>query len=190
MFRNKVQWYEEGEKNSKYFLSLEKERYNAKTCFKMINSENQEIIDQQEILLEQKRYYEELYKEDTDVTFTLKNNIGIYVPQEIKEQQITKEDLHTALKGMKNDKTPGEDGITADFYKVFWSRLKQPFYDMVLEVFQQKMLHELARKGILNLIPKPEKDTRYIKNLRPITLLNSDYKNSRESNSKQNDTSI
>ena len=38
------------------------------------------------------------------------------------------------------------------------------------------MLHESARKGILNLIPKANKDSRYVKNLRPITLLNTDYK--------------
>ena len=30
MFRSKVKWYEEGEKSSKYFFSLEKARYNAK----------------------------------------------------------------------------------------------------------------------------------------------------------------
>ena len=77
---------------------------------------------------------------------------------------------------MKNGKTPGEDGLPVDFYKVFWSRFGDLFYGMVLEVFQQEMLHATARKGILNLIPKANKDTRLIKNLRPITLLNTDYK--------------
>ena len=33
-----------------------------------------------------------------------------------------------------------------------------------------------SAEGIINLIPKKEKDSRYLKNLRPITLLNSDYK--------------
>ena len=77
---------------------------------------------------------------------------------------------------MNNDKTPGEDGIPVDFYKVFWRQLKNTFMDMVEYNYTVGELHDSARKGILNLIPKANKDTRYIKNLRPITLLNTDYK--------------
>ena len=42
--------------------------------------------------------------------------------------------------------------------------------------FEEGTLHESARRGVLNLIPKAGKDVRHIKNLRPITLLNTDYK--------------
>ena len=77
---------------------------------------------------------------------------------------------------MNNNKTPGEDGIPADFYKVFWNKLKGPFLEMVQDAYNSKELHQSACQGILNLIPKPNKDTRYVKNLRPITLLNVDYK--------------
>ena len=47
---------------------------------------------------------------------------------------------------------------------------------MVISSYEGKVLHASARKGILNLIPKTGKDARYVKNLRPITLLNTDYK--------------
>ena len=77
---------------------------------------------------------------------------------------------------MKNDKTPGQDGLPIEFYKMFWTKIRSIFYDMMLQCYEENILHDTARKGILNLIPKPGKDTRYIKNLRPITLLNTDYK--------------
>ena len=178
MFRSKVKWYEQGEKNSKYFYSLEKARYNAKTCFKLV-VEGKEIENQEQILQYQKDFYQELYEEDKEVKFTLKNNYGIYVPEDIvvlQEEQITAKEVREAMMQMNNNKTPGEDGIPVDFYKVFWSQIQQVFMDMLFEVYRQNKLHSTARKGILNLIPKANKDTRQIKNLRPITLLNTDYK--------------
>ena len=179
MFRSKARWYEQGEKNTKYFYQLEKARYNAKTCFKMMDEQEQEIEDPHLILNIQKDFYSALYKEDQDVNFTMTNNFGVKVPEEIgnqQDRQITMEDLQEAIKTMSNNKTPGKDGIPADFYKVFWKILKGPFYDMAMECYDEEVLHETARQGVLNLIPKANKDTRYVKNLRPITLLNTDYK--------------
>ena len=179
IFRSKVRWYEEGEKNTKYFYALEKARYNAKTCYKLINERGQEFVESSKILEEQRKFYENLYAEDKYVNFNLTNTYNIKVPEGIREDQdnqITVEELGIALKGMNNNKTPGEDGLSADFYKAFWGLLKQPMIEMLEESFQVQMLHESALKGVLNLIPKPGKDSRFIKNLRPITLLNTDYK--------------
>ena len=47
IFRSKVRWYEQGEKNTKYFFSLEKCKYNAKTCYKLVDDLNQEVTDPQ-----------------------------------------------------------------------------------------------------------------------------------------------
>ena len=178
MFRSKVKWYEEGERNTKYFFSLEKARYNAKTCFKIIE-DDKEITHPEQILEAQKKFYGELYGPDPQVKFNMENIYGIKVkPEDEKKQseQLTLSDLEIAVKGMKNNKTPGEDGIPVDFYKVFWRNIKSAFMDTVLKCYDECILHGSARKGILNLIPKSGKDTRYIKNLRPITLLNTDYK--------------
>ena len=179
MFRSKAKWYEEGERNTKYFYSLEKMRYNAKTCYKMISESDMEITDPNEILREQRKFYAELYNSDEEVNFTLTNDHGIYVPKDIRqaqEVQIECKDLEEAIKTMSNGKTPGEDGIPVEFYKVFWCKIKQIFYEMMVKCYDLKKLHSSARRGILNLIPKANKDARYVKNLRPITLLNTDYK--------------
>ena len=179
IFRSKVRWYEGGEKNTKYFFALEKTKYNAKTCYKLVTEEGTEVMETGEILELQRNFYQELYKEDQDVQFSWRNNTEVHVSpeaREIQDQQITMADLQEGIKKMKNNKTPGEDGIPVDFYKIFWRYIKEPFYAMMLEAYNQEELHASARRGILNLIPKAGKDTRYIKNLRPITLLNTDYK--------------
>ena len=40
------------------------------------------------------------------------------------EHEITIDELSSALKHMKNGKTPGIDGFPVDFFKVFWGKLK------------------------------------------------------------------
>ena len=179
MFRSKVRWHELGEKNTKYFYSLEKARYNQKTCFAIYNEEGQIVEEKDKVLEVQKNFYEKLYSRDEDVEFRMENCFGIKVPsviQELQEKQITPEDLAEAVKRMSNKKTPGEDGIPVDFYKVFWKLLKQPLHEVLLYSYENRKLHQTGRMGILNLIPKQNKDTRHVKNLRPITLLNTDYK--------------
>ena len=61
ILRSKAKWSEEGEKNTKYFLNLEKRNYNQKTIKKLIRTNGDEITDQKEIIEEQHRYYEDLY---------------------------------------------------------------------------------------------------------------------------------
>ena len=77
---------------------------------------------------------------------------------------------------LKTDKTPGQDGLSPEFYKVFYSKLKEPLYQMITSVYEDKELHFTLCTGVINLIPKLDKDSCVLKNLRPITLLNTDYK--------------
>ena len=77
---------------------------------------------------------------------------------------------------MKANKAPGPDGITSEVYKVFWNQLGPLLLAAYTYAYDNNKLHNSAMEGVLNLIPKPNKDGRYLKNLRPITLLNVDYK--------------
>ena len=60
--RSKSNWYEFGEKSSKYFLNLEK-RNKAKSHVRTIIAENNsEISEKQTIILRIKEFYSTLYK--------------------------------------------------------------------------------------------------------------------------------
>ena len=179
MFRSKAKWYELGGKSSKYFFALEKAKYNAKTCYALFTQSGEIVRDPKEILEEQRKFFKKLYSKDDFVRFDLQNTSGIKVSEEhkvVQDELISEDEIKVAIKSMNNNKTPGQDGIPIEFYKIFWKDISKVYMDMVEEVYQDEKLHESARSGILNLIPKQDKDTRYIKNLWLITLLNTDYK--------------
>ena len=180
IFRSRAKWALEGEKNTKYFLNLEKNRYSAKTCCRLLDSDGESIIcDPKEILDRQRQFYQELYTADPDVEFNIPDIVENKIDPSsaaAADVQISMEELQDAIKGMKNNSCPGADGLPVEFYKMFWGKIKVIYYDALLQSFQEGIFYPTARLGVLNLIPKGNKDTRLLKNLRPITLLNVDYK--------------
>ena len=77
---------------------------------------------------------------------------------------------------MKNNKTPGNDRITKEFYETFWDELKTPLMESVNQAFHTEILSISQRQAIIKLIAKNDHNKRYIKNWRPISLLNVDTK--------------
>ena len=178
MFRSKAKWAVEGEKNTKYFMNLEKSNYQAKTCYALFRG-NEIVRNPQEVLNMQRDFYQSLYTADENVVFSLENQVEITVPDGLAARSLENfslEELSVAVKSMKNNSCPGSDGLPIEIYKVFWAKLRQPMHDMIRDSFDKQLLQPSLRHGIVNVIPKGNKDTRFLKNLRPITLLNSDYK--------------
>ena len=178
IFRSKVRWIEQGEKSTKYFFNLEKSRYNAKTCQVLLH-ESEMISDDTKILELQKTFYQNLYARDEKVKFQLQNVYGITVSKEqqtIQNMEISEIEIGKAIKELKNNKTPGTDGLPIEFYKMFYPKIKKILLNLYISGYEESSLNSSAMKGILNLIPKPGRDPRDINNLRPITLLNVDYK--------------
>lgn len=179
-FRSKAQYFLHGEKNSQYFFNLEKARSNAKVITK-IKTENGNIIsDPRTILEEEKRYYQKLY--GTRPTLSLwpyiNHTDNKLSPQERinLDNELSDVELSSSLMGMANNKTPGLDGLSADFYKVFWIHLKDIFGNAVRYMLEAGFLHETAKQGIISLLPKKDVNYLFLKNWRPLTILNVDYK--------------
>ena len=77
---------------------------------------------------------------------------------------------------MECNKTPGSDGLPAEFYKVFWNDIADLLLKSLNYAHQTGELSVTQRRGIIKLIPKKDAEPYLIKNWRPISLLNSDYK--------------
>ena len=180
ILRSKAQVIEEGEKNTKYFASLEKKRAESKLITRL-NIKGKITTDQNEILKEEKSYYEKLYSKhdlkQSSYNF-FDNNVEKLdeVEQNICEGLLTEQECAAALKEMKNQKSPGSDGLTTEFYKIFWNNIKQFYISSINFSYQNGKLTELQTQSIISLIPKSDKDTSLLENWRPISLLNVDYK--------------
>ena len=183
--RSKAKWVEDGERNTKYFLNLEKRNYNNKYIRKLLIDNNIEITNPKDIILEERKFYETLYTSNTE---KLAENIddkflnSCRVPTLSEEDSnfceaaLTIDECTKALKLLPNDKSPGPDGLTTNFYKFFWVDIKDIFFESLQYSFNEKCLSKDQKLGILNLIPKGTKDLRFLSNWRPVSLLQTDYK--------------
>lgn len=182
--RCRVRWYEDGEKGSKYFLNLEKRNFNNKVISRLQMANGNIIENPKEILKEQKLFYERLYKgkgdivEDDDYEYFFSQKGPKLSPEASAscEGPILESEILSALKSTKNNKSPGSDGLPSEFYKIFWQDVKEYLCSAIKSAFQEGNLSFTQRQGNITLLPKKDKNTLFLKNWRPITLLNVDYK--------------
>ena len=87
------------------------------------------------------------------------------------EKKITIEEVSKMLKNTKNNVAPGAGGFTGSFYKVFWCYIKWIVLGTIHKIFDNKEFPISVRLGIIALIPKGDKDKKFISNWQPLTLL-------------------
>ena len=95
---------------------------------------------------------------------------------ELTAGDISEYECKLAIQQMQNNKAPGSDGISVEFYKLFWNYLKTYLMNSLNHSYQTGTLTPLQTQSLISLLPKSGKDVLSINNWRPISLLNVDYK--------------
>ena len=179
--RSRIKWTEEGESSSAYFFRLEKKRATDRRISALRESDGTIISDMKGICRSISSFYSGLFScepIDSSACDSLLQNICSTLPPEQAascEGSLSLEECHVALLGMARRKAPGSDGLPMEFYAKFWDILGEDLVCVLNSCYKDGFLSLSQRSGIISLSFK-KGDRLDIRNWRPITLLNVDYK--------------
>ena len=71
---------------------------------------------------------------------------------------------------------PGNDGLTKELYEPILENLKKALCASIAKAFHRGELSHSQKQTLIKLIEKKDRDKKFIKNWRPISLLNIDTK--------------
>ena len=174
-----IKWREEGERSSKFFLNLIKQRMVASSMKGFLDDSARLLTGNKDIANHGFNFYSNLYS--SSLPPVIDNRFFSELPELSQEQSIslgrpiTIDEMKAALKTCK-DSTPGLDGIPYSYYKVFGSLL----LPLVLGSWNYGLITGTTapshRAACITIIPKAGKDIRFIRNWRPITVSACDLK--------------
>ena len=182
VLRSKAKWAVDSDCNSKYFLNLEKFRQENNCIKELLCNDNSVVNDIDSILDEQYNFYSKLYS-CVEIDVDKMNELLAFNDKTVDEDQkefcdadVDEQEIRTALWEMSCNKSPGSDGLTVEFYRHFYTFLKDILIEIFRSIHEEKTLSRSMKSGVLNLIYKKKGDKRLLKNYRPISLLQVDYK--------------
>ena len=185
IIRSRATWYEKGEKNNKYFLGWESHRGKKGCIRKIFTSSGHLTSDPKRIMTEVEQFYSDLYSANAEssnasYSFLHKPKIPKLTTEKknICEGKLSLKECFDCLQSFENNKSPSNDGLTAEFYKINFLEFSRRLIivDSLNCAYDRGELSNSKKQAMIKLIEKIEKDKRQICNWRPISPTNVDAK--------------
>jgi hypothetical protein len=179
--RAKVNYLEINEKPTRFFLQREKQLASSKHINILTKSDGTNAVSNAEIKEECLSFYTKLYRRE-EVDDSLNPFFFDELPCLSEESalrcegSITIDECEKAIKQMSNFKTPGLDGLPKEFYAFAFKYIGKAFVRFLNRCCCEGLLPPSQRQGLITLICKDPANADTLKNWRPISLLNTDYK--------------
>ena len=134
------------------------------------------ITDPEEILEEGRNFYHTWYLDNTKLISKQQRDEIIdnftkseYLPKlnEIEKNRckdvLTESELLKSIKAFKNGKTPGTDGLSAEFYQFFWLDIKGHLLASIRFALENGIMSMEQRRAIISLLPKKKRTVYFLK---------------------------
>ena len=180
--RSRARWIEEGEKPTRFFFRLEHERTEKNRVTSMYDSNGNEVTSRADLDRVHVEFYTQLFSEEP-VDMACQQHLFFQLNTKLTsvdsvscDGPISLEELAESVKSLSLNKSPGPDGFTLEFYLKFWNMLAPLLCRLYNLCFTDECLPESLQTSVTRLIFKKRGDVKDLKNWRPISLLNTDYK--------------
>jgi exonuclease III len=168
---------------SKVISALLKNKSSQNLIYTLTTLEGEILTDTKDVLEYSAAEFGKIFekKETSEEAFQkLTTNQMKKLSQQEKEkfnESLTNEEVIKAIRCLKGSSVPGKDGLTARFYHYFIQELS-PILTKVLNNFiESNIAQPNFNEGIIIVIPKGDRTSiNHFDQMRPVTLLNSDYK--------------
>lgn len=163
-----------------FFFNLERKAGQEKQMYCLKDNDGQETSDPVTMRRLAVDFYSDLFAAeaiDEQSKDELLQDLPVLTSKQKKllETDLTFEEVTAAVKGLSSGKVPGLDGLSAEFYKKFWSLIGPDYFDVLKKCIGEKSLPLSCQRAVLTLLPK-KGDLTLLKNWRPIAILCFEYK--------------
>uniref|UniRef100_A0A674JQG0 Reverse transcriptase domain-containing protein n=1 Tax=Terrapene triunguis TaxID=2587831 RepID=A0A674JQG0_9SAUR len=178
--RSRIRLLREMDRGSRFFYALEKKRGAKKHVTCLLAEDGSPLTDPEEMRGRARAFYAALFSPDpTDAEARRVLWTGLPTvsagDRDRLELPLSLAEFSEALRLMPTNKSPGMDGLTVEFYRVFWDVLGPDLVTVWTESLLSGVLPLSCRRAVLALLPK-KGDLRDLRNWRPLSLLSTDYK--------------
>ncbi|GKE22508.1 RNA-directed DNA polymerase, eukaryota [Tanacetum coccineum] len=173
----KIRWAIEGDENSKFFHAIiNKKRANLSVKGVMVDGEWMD--DPSRVKEEFHNYFATRFQDPGanrgNINFTFPNRLSLDQVSDL-ESPILRDEIRLAVWGCGEDKSPGPNGFTFEFFRKFWKVVGPDFCIAVEWFFEHGSFAIGCNSSFVALIPKIL-DPKIVSDYRPISLIGSLYK--------------